>query len=113
MLVQDISLPDISETSHDGLMSRKAENHWPSQGPDQILPHPWFLPGPLWDLGMSPSSTGPAAVTSFHAVVFFYSYLALSLFFPFLECLYVLIPQLQVETMGDDSHCAFHLGSSQ
>ena len=107
MPLPDILLLDISETSQDGLMPGKVESHWPSQGPGQILLHPRFLPGLLWDSGTSPPSTGPQAVMSFHVTVFLYSYLALSRFFPFLKCLYVLIPQLEVETTRVELHCAF------
>lgn len=71
---------------------------------------------------MSPPSTHPIAVIvyisllaynhclmSFHVTIFFYSYLALSLFFPLLKGVYVIIPQLEEETMRAESHCAFHL----
>lgn len=50
---------------------------------------------------------------SFHLMISFCSYLAPSLFFPFLKCLCVLIPQLEVKTMRVESHCVFLLVRDQ
>lgn len=46
---------------------------------------------------------------SFHVMIFFYSFIALSRFFPFLKGVYVVIPQSEEEIMRAESHCAFHL----
>lgn len=68
--------------------------------PPPILPQLW-LRSVLWHMVMD--------CLSFHIMVFFSSNFVLSLFFPFLTCPCILIPQLEVETMSTESHRAFHL----
>lgn len=45
------------------LLSREGGNHWPIQGPNQILLYPWYLPGLFWDPGLSPSSANSTSAT--------------------------------------------------
>lgn len=74
-----------------------------------ILAHLLPLPIPSATVYVSPWHIIIDCLMSFHLIISFYSYLAPSLFFPFLQCLCVLIPRLEVKTMRVESHCVFLL----
>ena len=78
-----------------------------------ILAHLLPLPIPSATVNVSPWHIIIDCFISFHLMISFYSYLAPSLFFPFLKCLCVLIPQLEVKTMRVESHCVFLLVRDQ